>query len=565
MIAWPEHFYELPESQQEMLEKLASKDLAEMEYKAMTQVLLRPGFEEAFLVRYFPHRLTSRLEDFHLRLIHDALYEKRDLTLFPAGHGKTTLITCLLPILEMIRDPDIRIVEILKNDNEAAAVIMSIKSELEQNDLLIADYGPFRPAQGDPMRSWSSEAVSIQARRRLGKEHTLTVFGAGSRLILGWRSDWVIMDDVVTEKNSNTEDQRAKHVTWFNDCVMTSPEKKKAGEIAGRITAVGTMFHPRDLYAYISEIEDADGNHVYKVSREDAIRDWEAQEVLWPALYTWQDMMNIRRAVGALSFNKRYRNKPVDESEQPFHEEDVRACLDPNLVMGEWEPHWRIFQGLDPAVGKGKNAKRVGHVVIGIDPDQPEYRYVVEVGGEQLTVPQQRDLLISTALRYGVSHVCTVVEENAYQAGLSQITEERMNELGITFRLEGHTTGKNKQDPEIGIPSLGVLVEKHLLRIPYGDRRSKQIAERFIVEMVEYPFYAFSDQLMALWFVHLKSNVIIPNYRSFNYLNPKSMYRRHMHRRTVKNPYWDKGAVPRQTGGVGEEWQEQASIPRSVV
>lgn len=545
----------LTSEQKALVDQLLKDNGSEIERLAMLQLLLEPGMEEAFLVRYFGHRLDAKLEDFHMRLIDTALNEARGLVLFPAGHGKTTIISSMLPILEAIRSPDIRIALIAKNDNEAAAIMMSIKSELEQNDLLIRDYGPFRPNNGDPMRAWAAEAISVRRRKRLGKEHTIAVFGAGSRQILGWRTDWVICDDVVTEKNSATEDQRAKHVTWYNDCVSTSPQKATAGKIGGRITAVGTMFHPRDLYATITEKKNADGSLVYKSHREDAIRDWAKQEPLWPAVWSWGDLMNVRSSEGTLSFNKRYRNKPVDESEQPFREDWLRGggelpsgarhpgCLNHERVMGDvaWanEMGLRVFQGFDPAVGKTKTAKFCGTIIMGIDPADPAKRYLLDVHRDQMTVPHQRDAIIQNHMAY-LGTVLTVTEENAYQAGLNQVITEELERRGLVLRIEGHTTGRNKQDPLIGIPSLSPMVENAYLDIPYGNAESQRKAEMLLDEMIEYPFFSTSDLLMALWFVHLKINTAVPNFKSFNRLDPRARYRRRNGSKgIVKNPYFD--------------------------
>ncbi len=584
----PESYNSLTLEQKVLVDRLMEGAPA-LERLAMLQLLLEPGFEEAFLVRYFGHRLDASLEDFHMRLVHTALYEPRGLVLFPAAHGKTSLISILLPIREVIRNPDIRIALIAKNDDEAAAIMSSIQSELEQNDLLIEDYGPFRPDSGDPLRKWAASYISTRARRRLGKEHAIAVFGAGSRQILGWRSDWVICDDVVTEKNSATEDQRAKHVTWFNDCVSTSPQKKKRGEIGGRITVVGTMFHPRDLYATITEKKNREGNPTYVTHREDAVRDWQNREPLWPAVWSWEDLMDIRSSEGTLSFNKRYRNKPVDESEQPFREDWLRGggelptggrhpgCLNPNRVMGDIneaiENGWRVFQGFDPAVGKTRSAKFCGHIIVGIDPASPNKRYLIDVVRAQLTVPQQRDRIISTHLSFP-NMVLSVTEENAYQAGLHQVIDEECQRLGVTLRIEGHTTGRNKQDPTIGIPSLSPVIENGYLDIPYGNPESIRKAEQLLDEMIEYPFHPYSDLLMAMWFVHLKINTAVPNYKSWNRLSPKSRYRRTNKRKgMVHNPYFpgggggppDPGVLvgPEADGAVrgqGGSWKQEAVI-----
>jgi hypothetical protein len=70
-----------------------------------------------FIVTYFPHRINEA------RRVPPppdptATTQTRSLILYPAGHGKTTLVSTLLPIWALCKDPNIRIVIIGKNDTE---------------------------------------------------------------------------------------------------------------------------------------------------------------------------------------------------------------------------------------------------------------------------------------------------------------------------------------------------------------------------------------------------------------------------------------------------------------
>lgn len=558
-------FAALSEQERDLVSQLSEEDLAAIERRAFLQLILEPGYERAFLFRYFgpdgSGRLSNDLEAFHLRLIMTALYEPRGLVLYPAAHGKTTLIGCLLPILEMIRNPNIRIVGVFKNETEALGVISTVKAELSENDLLVEDYGPFVPDDNDPRRPWKADWISVRARTRVAKEPTYAVFGSGAKNVLGHRSDWVICDDVVTEKNSSTPDQRTNMLTWYKEAVETSPEKIRAGEIAGRITTVGTMFHPKDLYDSIRRKVDRNGVPRYVMQREDAIADQEKHLPLWPERYSWDDLMDMRADMGTLSFNRRMRNRPVDESQQPFREAyilgegDYPGCFDHHRCMGEVEPGWRIVCAIDPAVGASRSAKFVGRIVIAIPPENPAHRLLLLCERDQMTVPQQADSIIQTHLDFNA--MMSVIEVNGYQKGLEQIVQERMTEAGITLRIEPHTTGMNKLDPEIGLPSLAPLLEKGHLRFPMGDAESRRKSMMLVEEFVEYPFFAYTDLMMATWFAVLKSNTAIPNFDSWNRLDERSRYRRGSGKRgrTVKNPIYDhqtrgRQGVMRQVGTV---------------
>src|SRR5690348_9536956 len=160
---------------------------------------------DLFLAHFFKHRLRE-LKQFHLDLIHYATSARLGLIFYPAGHGKTTIVSELLPIWAICKDPNVRVALIAKDQKAATDNVRSIQSELVQNEPLIEAFGPFKPE--DDSKAWALERFDVHHRTRRGRSSTLAAFGAGSRGTLGYRSDWTICDDVVTDKNSETPEQR---------------------------------------------------------------------------------------------------------------------------------------------------------------------------------------------------------------------------------------------------------------------------------------------------------------------------------------------------------------------
>jgi len=132
-----------------------------------------------------------------------------------------------------------------KNDTESEGIMQVIQAELVDNEELISDFGPFKPGQ-EENKPWALGRMSVAKRTRRAKEATITTFGSGAKTVLGYRTDWTICDDVITEKNSSTPEQRQKIKDWFNLCVSTGPE-----HYTSRLTVVGTRFDPADLYGDI--------------------------------------------------------------------------------------------------------------------------------------------------------------------------------------------------------------------------------------------------------------------------------------------------------------------------
>lgn len=490
------------------------------------QTLLRNP--ELFLVRYFGERIR-KLEDFHLRLIETATTREKGLILYPAGHGKTTLVSTLLPIWAMCRDPNVQLAVIGKNDNEAKNKIgRVVQAELMANDELIRDFGPFEPS--DPNKSWSLTNMTIEKRTSRAKEPTIAFFGAGSKDTLGHRANWIICDDVISEKNSSTIDQRETVGEWFEMSVDTM------GLPGARLTVVGTLFDPEDLYNDLILLEDPEsGDPIWYVQREDAIVDEENRVPLWPDYWPWPKLMAKKASMGVLNFNKRYRNIAVDKSRQVFKEEFVKGgvynkirypgCLDRQHAVGHFDESWLRFSGFDPAIGTTRHAKFCAHVTIAVGSCQEHDRcyWIVDLEREQMSLIQQVETILGRHEKYDCH--ASIVEANGYQAGLLEECKRRMNEQGLAFRIDPHfTTRTTKPDPELGVQAMAPFFENALFHIPWGNPESMRKMRQLVDELIEFPGRT-TDTVMALWFAWREAEKGATRFRSFNRLvEPKPRY-----------------------------------------
>lgn len=504
-----------------------------------------------FIVTYFPHRI-QQLEPFHLRLIHTATTDTRSLTLYPAGHGKTTLVSTLLPIWAVCRNPNIRIAIIAKNTNEGEGIVRAIQSELIDNAELVRDFGPFRSDQEG--KAWSLSRIDVARRTRRGKESTIAMFGASSKDVLGYRTDWTICDDVVNNENSATPEARLKMKDWFDLCVETGPE-----HITSRLTVVGTRFHPNDLYGDLLELEVPDEDDrlhaLYATYREDAVVDDEKHLTLWPYRWPWRRLMEQKVKVGTLNFNKRYRNIAVDPSRMVFKEEYVRGgwvgkdhhpgCLDKNMKVGDYADNWRMAAGFDPAIGTSKHAKFCAHAILaaGSCKDHDRCYWVVDLERDQWTLPQQVELILTKHQRYGL--MTSQVEANSYQQGLLEAIEQKMREQDIALKIDPHYTNRStKPDPELGVQSMAPWFERGAFHIPWADAYSQRKMRPLVDELVMFPDSRTTDTVMALWFAWRALELSAPRFASVNRLvRDAPAWDRRLRRRMILNPAYRQQEV----------------------
>lgn len=519
-------------------------------------ILLR--YPALFLLYYFPHAFQPtpesdpKLEAFHLRLIYAVVNEIRCLILYPAGHGKTTIACTLLPIYFLCQDFNVRIALIAKNEVDAKGVMRSIHAELLGNKRLIRDFGEFEDKEAKS-KAWSIERIDIKQKTKERKEGSIQIYGSKGN-VLGKRFDRVICDDVVTEKNSSTADQRQAMMEWFNMGVETMPEHPGVSKLA----VVGTLFDPEDLYHVIKELRYPDTQEeIYVTRREDAVADEDLHTTLWPERWSWESLMAQKAKMGTLDFNKRYRNFAVDASRLVFKSEYLRGgyvgkeryegCLDEGYVIGDYADNWRRIAGFDPALGHSKMAKFCAHFTLGVGSCIKHERcyWAIDLVRDQFSQQQQVDLIINQHEKYSLWK--TVIEVNGYQLGLEEAVQQKIADHALGMIVEPHVTSRNnKPDPELGVSGMSPMVENGLLHIPWGDAHSRRVMEQLVGELEIYPSGksgATSDTVMAMWFAWKAAQSAAPRYSSFNRLEkgPKpSMFANTGGRRVVRNPAYDR-------------------------
>ena len=532
---------------------------------------------DLFILRYFPHHIKE-LKEFHLRLIKTATQAQRGLILYPAQHGKTTLVSTMLPIWAVCRDPEARIALILKNDTDANGVMRAIQFEMLGNDQLVEDFGPFK--SDDERKSWALGRIDIAKRTRMDKSSSIAAFGSGAKTAIGYRTDWTICDDIITDKNSSTPDQRQNIRDWFN----LGPETMSPH---GRLTVVGTLFHPEDLYNDLMELRvpsgENEGDLIYQVQREDAIvavckcGHWErdhahdgeghcekcrcdvffqkTEEALWPEERPMLWLMMKKASMGTLDFNKRYRNIAVDPSQKFFREEYLRGgyigktkypgCLDDNYRIGEYEDNWKRVAGFDPAVGVTRNRKFCAHLTLaeGSCAEHNKCYWVVDLHRDQMTLPQQVKFIIERHQEYDL--LKSIVEANSAFAGVQQAVEDEMAERGLALNIQPHfTTRTNKPDPETGVERMAPWFENGQVHIPWGNQASRGRMKQLVDELIMYPG-RFTDTVMAFWFAWRELQVNAPKYKSFNRFAARGKpvllgaHNRPVGVRVVRNPYYE--------------------------
>ena len=194
---------------------------------------------------------------------------------------------------------------------QAKTHIQNLKDELETNQLLIQDWGPFETGKEE----WTkTDAVIRKYNTRISARSS----GQKMRGIIykQWRPQLIIGDDLENQKSVRTVEQRDLTYRWFVG------EAVQAGDIGTKIILIGNLLHTDSLMSRLKkEIEDG--------RRDGAVREYPLLKdgvIQWPGKYP--DAAAIERkkreTVDRTIWLREFLLKVVPEDGQEVKDEWIR-------------------------------------------------------------------------------------------------------------------------------------------------------------------------------------------------------------------------------------------------
>jgi hypothetical protein len=409
----------------------------------------------------------------------------RTLILSPPRHGKSELLIRYVLWL-IIMDPNMRFIWVCANTDVAKLMLGAVKDYLENHQELIAATLPpgerYRPAHGTG-KPWSTKEIKVAQQSHIGaKSSSLLALGRTSK-ILSRDVDGLIMDDI---EDFDTTREAGQRLYSRNKLAEYSTRKMKwVFQVY-----IGSRNHPDDVPKYLLESGTKNGwtGQVYSAHDFGCVEDPDDYELhtdcmLFPEINDYEWLMEKKQDMDDLgipgAYEMRYLNNPRPEDGVVFDLDRIREnSLDRSLSLGlagiEVLPPGHLVAGLDPAA-RGMQAAVLWHynnsqiTMIDIETQQ--------AGGHEGAL----DLMQRWNEQYGLTD--WYYEDNSQQAEFFR--DPRMIELRqqLGLSIKPHTTGKNKQDPELGISGMAPFYHNGTIRLPYGNRRSKEKIEAFLRQL----------------------------------------------------------------------------------
>lgn len=318
------------------------------------------------------------------------------LCLLPRDHGKSAMVAYRVA-WEITRNPAIRVLYISSTANLAEKQLGFIK-----DILTCKTYRMYWPdmVEEDPGKrtKWTESEIAVDHPIRKAEAiRDPTVFTAGlTTSITGMHCDIAVLDDVVVKENAYTETGRDKVKSQYS--LLSSIEGAEAFE-----WAVGTRYHPKDLYNDLVEMQvdqyNEDGEIVateplYEVfeRRVENLGDGTG-EFLWPRQQRsdgkWFgfdiSILAKKRAqyLDKTQFRAQYYNDPNDPESAAINRELFQYYEREKLyrVDGKWHYNGRrlnVFAAVDFAFSLRNKADYTAVVVVGIDAKHNYYILDIE-------------------------------------------------------------------------------------------------------------------------------------------------------------------------------------------
>lgn len=495
---------------------------------------LRKGVGLLFVAQYYLGLATPECHERWYRQLDE---HDRALALAPRSHGKTSSISRVLVLREILANRNIRILLLSRTTESAKDSLSVLKTDLETNEKILADWQV--DGEGGSLRSkgsWGQTQFTVRRTKNL-RDPTVRARGWGSK-VTGGRYDLIILDDIEDDETVMNSQQRKKTLNRLRTTVAPLLDT------GGRIVVIGTKKHADDLYTHVAN------DPTYAVIHDRALLEWpdlskvtyetaldeSGKEIvksvhlapgaggraLWPEKWSIEALLLIWRSIGSRAFNQEYQNEATDDATTAFKLAWLDAAKKRGRGLGfvregciDGDPERPvprcegliIWQSVDfalvdsPEAAEEQDSDWTVVCTWGLE-WRTQTRYLLRLARRRgLSQKQAIGFVREEAARFP-QRIAVVVERNAfgrlYESGLRRTTD---------LPIYAHTTDKKKHDIYEGVPAMSALYENEKIVLPYAlpnelpanEDDPRGLVDEFVKEHHGLGREAHDDIVMASW------------------------------------------------------------------
>ena len=425
-------------------------------------------------------------------------------------HFKSTIITLLMSIHEILNNPEVAICVYSYNATIARKFVRQIREAMENPRLreLFPDIIPQNPRSGkykikddfgkeqEKKFSWSDENFTV-IRKTMRKEPTVSGYGLVTGQPTGMHFDILTYDDVVTPDSVRTKEQNRKTTEQWKMSLNTG-----SGESV-KVRIVGTRYDLYDTYFAIMNPMYEEKGIMGGSKFTERIKPCRLEDGT-TVLYTPEYIKQKENTMIGFVFWSQMMCNPIDSSSYRFKEEWLIREPQEKIFKEKDRCNWYIL--VDPANSKNKKSDYTGMAIVGCRDDG---KYVLADAVRAKLSPFERyETLFAKVQKWAKGNVYPEVWYE--QSGLSSdqtIIMQLMREKNFWFTMRSASTRPIINiDPRMGATSGGTkaarifatepLFRNHRIVIAdeamqQTDRGLENVMQTFIMD--EYTAYPFTN------------------------------------------------------------------------
>ena len=362
---------------------------------------------------YFNHYILYPFADFHYEMFGLTEDEKISSALVMAfrGSAKSTIFTLSYPIWSILGIQEKKFVIILgQTQRQARQHLINIRKELECNELLKADLGPFKEIEDE----WGSMSLVIPKynARITAASMEQTIRGMKH---MQYRPDLIICDDIEDLQSVKTKEGRDKIHQWISGEVIPAGDKNT------KIVFVGNLLHEDSLLMRIKDKID-EGTLEGKLLMIPLLDD--KGNIAWSGKFKDMDEVEKERKKIAndSAWSREYLLNILSDHERVIHPGWIQF-YDTIPEINEDNKFRFCGTGVDLAISQNDSSDytaMVSAVVFGYE-DKLKVYILPDIINERLTFPQTVDqikMMIATKVSY--KRYRMFVEDVGYQKAIIQ-------------------------------------------------------------------------------------------------------------------------------------------------
>ena len=447
-----------------------------------------------FFLVYFPHYVKYEVAPFQdeiFELTQDASKKLVCIVAF-RGSAKSTIVTFSYTLWAILGKQNKKYVLIVcQTRAQAKQHMMNIRYELETNDLLKSDLGPFREENDTEWASSSLVFENVGARITIASlEQSIRGFKHNQ-----YRPDLIILDDIEDLNSTKTLESRTKTFDWF------SREVVPLGDVDTRIILVGNLLHEDSLMMKLkTKIEKGEMDGVFKwypLVDDDG-------NCLWSGKFDRPEKIEaLRRSVAnELAWQQEYLLHIISDSTRVIFPEWIQYY--DTLPEGIEHDTPGIFIGVDLAISQKETADYTSIVTGVLHQKEKDLKMYILPNPVNKRMPYPETVntirMIAKKLPYNIEPL-VVIESNGFQ----EVIADMVADTNVQVEEVKNTTDKRSR-----LAMTSHYIQTGVIQFPrYG-------AEDLITQLTGFGIEGHDDLADAFAMAVIRSLEVLQDNRDFD-------------------------------------------------